>query len=255
MYTIQIAHKDKGTVVYNVYTKGEADDKQISYKHWTEASIGEYALSDDNYVAKVIQRKGYTNNKRGINEYIRMPWGYCFYNPDRDPRPFNVGGRKSNTTYSGKRPIEVRAKQKPMQDLAIAYATTWDYNMAIDTVFKESTPSDRRKYTRYMKSEVFKRMVQDNLKGLLEDKGYTEGDVVDLLKKAMSMAEDKKDITNFIRVIENIQDMLGMRDKKIVKTENQITATNTRALLDELKAEEAQLNATQTVIEETTNSE
>tara|TARA_R100000152_G_scaffold20717_2_gene15541 strand:- start:8824 stop:9591 length:768 start_codon:yes stop_codon:yes gene_type:complete len=255
MYTIQIAHKDKGTVVYNIYTKGEADERKIPYKHWTKASIGEYALSDDNYVAKVIQRKSYTDNKRGSNDYIRMPWGYCFHNPNRDHRPFNVGGRKSNTTYSGKRPIEVRAKQKPMQDLAIAYGATWDYNMAIDTVFKDATPSDRRKYTRYMKSEVFKTMVQDNLKALLEDKGYSEGDIIDLLSTAMEMAKDKKDITNFIRVIENIQDMLGMKDKKVVKTENQLTATNTKALLEELKAEEAQLNAKQTIIEETTNSD
>ena len=98
-------------------------------------------------------------------------------------------------------------------------------------------------------------MVQDNLKALLEDKGYSEGDIIDLLSTAMEMAKDKKDITNFIRVIENIQDMLGMKDKKVVKTENQLTATNTKALLEELKAEEAQLNAKQTIIEETTNSD
>jgi hypothetical protein len=254
VYTIQIAHKDKGTVVYNIYTKGEADDKNISYKHWTEASIGEYALSDDDYVAKIIQKKGYADNRGGSNVYVRMPWGYCFYNPSRDARPFKLDGRKSNTTYSGKRPIEVRAKQKPMQDLVIAYGATWDYNMAIDTVFKDATTSDRKKYTRYMKSEVFKTMVTDNLKGLLEDKGYTEGDIIDLLGTAMTMAKDKKDLTNFIRVIENIQDMLGMKDKKVITTENRLTAVNTKQLLEELRAEEAKLDARQTIVE-TTNSD
>jgi hypothetical protein len=251
VYTIPIAHKDKGTVVYNIYTKDEADEKKVIYSHWTEASAGDYALSDDNYVAKLISRKDYPGDKGTINTYIRMPWGYCFYNPDRKPRPFKASGRASNTTYSGKRPIEVRAGQKPMKDLAIAYSVSWDYDLAIDTVFNDVTPSNRRKYTRYMKSEIFKTMVQDNLSALLVEKGYTEGDIIDLLTAAMKMAKSKKDITNYIRVIENIQDMLGMRDKKIVKTENKLTATNTQQLLQELRAEEAKLEARQITTETT----
>jgi hypothetical protein len=256
MYTIQIAHKDKGTVVYNIYSKEEAVEKNIEYKHWTKAPLGSYAISDDGYVAKVIQKKEYSDNRGGFNIYVRMPWGYCFFNPKYKPKPFRTGGRSSNTTFTGKRPIEVKAKQKPMQDLAMAYAVTFDYDMAIETVFKNNpSQSQKRKYKRWMRTEVFKTMVQDNLKALLMNKGYGEEDIVDLLTKAMNMAEDKKDITNFLRVVENVQDMLGMRDKKVVTTEAKLTATNTRALLDELDAEEAELKAKQVTIETKSDDE
>lgn len=92
-------------------------------------------------------------------------------------------------------------------------------------------------------------MVKDELKGLLAEKGYGEGDIIDLLSKAQGMAEQKKDITNFLRVIENIQDMLGMRDKTIVKTTNTLQATATRKLLDEIAEEEAVLIGTKEKVE------
>ena len=57
MYTIEIHHKgDKEPTTYTIFKKEEAKDKDIDYKYWREANEGEYGLSDDNYVAKVISR-------------------------------------------------------------------------------------------------------------------------------------------------------------------------------------------------------
>ena len=92
-------------------------------------------------------------------------------------------------------------------------------------------------------------MVKDELKGLLSEKGYGEGDIIDLLSKAQGMAEEKKDLTNFLRVVENIQDMLGMRDKTIVRTTDTLQATATRKLLDEIAEEEAVLVGTREKVE------
>ena len=66
---------------------------------------------------------------------------------------------------------------------------------------------------------------------------------------------DKKDITNFLRVVENIQDMLGMKDKTVTKTTTQLEATATRKLLDEINEEEQQLKGTQTKIEAKTSTD
>jgi len=117
--------------------------------------------------------------------------------------------------------------------------------------FPDTSRTKRRTMKRWMKTQEFKSMVQDELRGVLAEKGYGETDIIDLLTKAKGMAEEKKDITNFLRVIENIQDMLGMRDKTIVKTTEKLEATATRRLLDEIAEEEATLIGTKETIKVT----
>ena len=86
-------------------------------------------------------------------------------------------------------------------------------------------------------------MLREEMQKLLHDKGYTEGDVVDMLTKGLDMAEKKGDITNFLKVVENMQDMLGMKDKPITKTTQKLEAYSTRNLLDEIAKEEKSLIA------------
>ena len=60
MYTIDIHHKgDKEPTTYKVYRREEADKNNLNYKYWREANEGEYGISDDNYVAKVISKSVY----------------------------------------------------------------------------------------------------------------------------------------------------------------------------------------------------
>ena len=241
MYEITIKHKEKGTRSYNILTKSEADREKVEYKYWKTAEIGDYALTDDDYVALVLQKKVYDANNGLSNTYIRLPFGYAFYNPKYPGKKFKAEGRKSHHTLSGKPQLEVRKGSTKWQNLATAYSSCFNFDIAIDLVFDSTTPVERRTYTRWMKTKEFKSMVRDELKGLLEEKGYGESDIIDLLTKAQTMAEDKNDVTNFIRVIENIQDMLGMRDKTVTKNTIQIEATQTRRLLEEIKEEERQL--------------
>tara|TARA_R100000656_G_scaffold86932_1_gene63165 strand:+ start:772 stop:1566 length:795 start_codon:yes stop_codon:yes gene_type:complete len=249
VYEISIRHKDKGKVSYNIYTKEEADAKSIPYKQWHKAKVGEYALSDDNYVAEVIQRKEYKAKNGVDNVYIRVPWGYTFYAPKYAAPDFSTEGRLTNNTLSGKPQLEVRKGSEEWRALALAYSTCFKADLAIEVAFPDATTNKKRTMKRWMKTQEFKSMVKDELKGLLAEKGYGEGDIIDLLSKAQGMAEQKKDITNFLRVIENIQDMLGMRDKTIVKTTNTLQATATRKLLDEIAEEEAVLIGTKEKVE------
>tara|TARA_R110002020_G_scaffold246009_1_gene459711 strand:+ start:1399 stop:2163 length:765 start_codon:yes stop_codon:yes gene_type:complete len=241
MYEITIKHRDKGTRTYNILTKSEADDEKIDYKYWKTADIGDYALTDDDYVALVLQKKIYDANNGTSNHYIRLPFGYAFYNPKYPGKKFKAEGRRSHHTLTGKPQLEVRKGSTKWQNLATAYSACFNFDIAIDLVFDSTTPTERRTYKRWMKTREFKSMVRDELKGLLEEKGYGESDIIDLLTKAQTMAEDKNDVTNFIRVIENIQDMLGMRDKTVTKSTIQIEATETKRLLEEITEEERQL--------------
>ena len=250
MYSINIDHKDKGLTTYNVYRKKEADEKGIRYVYWKLADVGQYAISDDNYVAKVIKRKEYPSNHNKDNIYLRFPWGYTFFNPKYASKKLNVSGRKTNTTMSGKPMLEVKSKQDMMKNLAKAYSVTWDYNLAIDMVLGSYTPTEFKKWKRRMKTEVFEKMIKEELADLLTDHGLDKTYTLDLFAKVISIAQDKKDVTNLMRAVENLQGMHGMKDKQIVKTTESIEAISNTKLIDELREEEDKLIATKTTTEE-----
>lgn len=250
MYEITINHKDVGKKTYTIYTKDEADKDKLPYSHWKNAGEGEWALSDDGFVSKVITKKSYPTKNEVDNIYLRFAWGYHFFNPKYKGKALNVKGRKSNTTLSGKRPIEVKAKQERMVNLAMVYAQTMNTGETIEKVCGEVKPGEERRIKRYMRTEVFKDMVRDELQKLLKEHGMTEHYTLDLLEQSIVMAKDKKDVTNLIRVVENLQDMHGMKDKHLVKTTDKLEATSTTKLIDELREEEQKLMAQRTTVSE-----
>jgi len=247
MYTINIHHKgDNAPTTYKILKKEEADSENIQYRHWREAGEGEYGISDDNYVAKVISKSVY--NPTSI--YIRYPYGYTFFNPKYESVSLKASGRKSNTTISGKTQWEVLSNGQKMKNLAMVYAQTMDYNKAIEHVLDNPTDNQKVMWKRRMKKEKFKDMVRDELQKLLKEHGLTEDYTLQLLEETIRKAKDKGDVTNLMRAVDNLQDMHGMKDKHQVKTVEQIEATSNTKLIDELREEEEKLIATKTTITE-----
>lgn len=242
MFEIEIHHKgDKYPTTYTVYKQEEADEAGIDYVYWREADTGDYALSDDGYVAKVIKRKKYdARRKNGKNIYFRFPWGYHFYNPKYDganKRKLKMEGRKSKHTLTGKRPIEVVCGRDEMKQLAQAKALTRHDDLAIEMIKGELPPDEHKKYRRYMRSERFKTMVKQELKALLSEYGYDEEKIVELLEEGLNMARKKGDITNFRQIVENFQEMIGMNETETIKTTDRIEAQKKSKLLDEINEE------------------
>ena len=250
MYTITIKHKDIGSKTYEIYTKEEADKEGLQYNYWKEAREGQWALSDDNFVSKVITRKKYPTNNQIDNVYLRFAWGYTFFNPEYKGKELTVKGRQSNTTMTGKRPIEVKAKQERMKNLAMVYARTLNTDDTIAKVCGEINSNQDRRVKRYMRTEVFKGMVRDELSKLLTKHEMSEDYTLELLAKTIKKAQDKGDVTNLMRAIENLQDMHGMKDKHLIKTTDTLEATSTTKLIDELREEEQKLMATRTTVKE-----
>ena len=250
MYTINIDHKDKGLTTYTIYRKKEAEKEGIKFVHWKMVQPGGYAISDDDYVAKCINRKEYPSNHDKDNIYLRFPWGYTFFNPKYTSKQLKVSGRKTNTTMTGKPMLEVKSKQDMMKNLAKAYSVTWDYNLALDMVLGSYTPSEFKKWKRMMKTEVFDKMIKEELADLLTDHGLDKTYTLDLFSQVIAMAKDKKDVTNLMRAVENLQGMHGMKEKQLVKTTEKLEAISNTKLIDELREEEDKLIATKTVTKE-----
>jgi len=247
MYTIDIHHKgDDKPTSYIIFKEEEANEKNIQYKYWKDAKEGEYGLSDDGYVAKVISKSTY----KPTSIYIRYPFGYTFYNPRYNSVKLKASGRKSNATISGKTHWEVLSNGQKMKNLAMVYAQTMDYDKAIDHVLDNPSNNQRIMWKKRMKKEKFKDMVRDELQKLLQEHGLTEAYTLDLLEETIKKAKDKGDITNLMRAVDNLQDMHGMKDKHLVKTVESIEATSNVKLIDELREEEEKLIATRTTTKE-----
>ena len=246
MYTITINHRDGNTKTYKIFRKEEAEKEGIDFVYWKDAQKGDYAVSDDDYVAYVINRSEYDSNHKTKNIYLRFPWGYTFYNPKYATKKLKVAGRKSNTTFTGKRPIEVVVNKDYMRNLAMVRAVMQDDDLSIDWVFGSTTSGERRKYKRYMKSEAFKKMVKEELSQYLKEHDLTEDYTLELLKEGIEIAREKKDVPGIMRAVENLQDMHGMKDKHLVKTTERLEAHSSTKLIDELKQEENSLIAQRT---------
>lgn len=240
MYEITINHRD-GAKTYPVYTEKEAKVEGIDYTHWKEAVKGKWAVSDDGHVSKVITVRTYPSDRDCTTTYIKMPWGYVMHNTRYKNQKFLAAGRSTPHTFSGKSQLMVRAGQDKMKNLAMAEALTMNKDLAIDLAIGSTTPPQRRKWKRHMKSEVFRNMVRNELQNLLSDHGMTEDYTLELLEETIGLAKDKKDVTNLMRAVENLQGMHGMKEKDKVKTTHQLEGTVTRKLLDQMAEEERKL--------------
>ena len=241
MYEITINHKDVGPTTYKIFRADEFKGESV---HWKEAHTGDYALSDDGYIAKVLKRTEYPNNMGSKSVYLRLPWGYVMWNKKYPTKKFYAEGRSTSHTFTGKPYLEANKRSEKMTNLAMAYAQTMNKDLAIDLALKSTTPDERRRWKRTMKSEVFKDMVRDELNKLLSNHGLTEDYTLDLLESTIEQAKDKKDITNLMRAVENLQDMHGMKEKHKQKTTTRIEGVVTKRLLDEIREEEQKLIAT-----------
>ena len=250
MYTINIKHKgDTKHTTYTIYRADEAKKQGIEYKYWKDAEKGDYAISDDDFVAKVINRREYADNSTGINIYLRFPWGYTFFSPKYPSKRLKVRGRKTNTTFTGKSYIEVQSGQDKMKNLSAMFAIKPDYDLAIEWALGAVTDSERRKWKRTMKSEVFKSMVREERQKLLQDHELTEDYTFTLMKETIELAKEKKDVSNLLRVVENLQELHGMKDKDMVSTVGKLEVGSASRLIDELREEEQHLIATRTTTE------
>ena len=249
MYVISIKHK-QGKVDYPIYTESEATEEAIDYKYWKDADEGDWALSDDGWVAKVIKRKVYPGNRNFDNIYLRLPWGYTFFSDKYPTKKFKAEGRRSAHTFSGKSEIDVKCNKPPMKKLALAYAHMRDFDLAIDFAFGSVSADERRSYKRKMRTESFKKMANKEIQELLSDHELGKDYSMELLKTAIEFAKDKKDVTNMLKAVDNLQDLHGMKDKNQIVTTNTLEASMTRKMLEDIEEEEKRLKLKEVKVED-----
>lgn len=249
MYTITINHKGAGPTEYPVYLTDEAKVERLQYKHWQKAKEGDWAETDDGYVAKVITRKTYTDDAGRDSYYYRMPFGYIMWNPKYPNKQFCAGGRSANNTFTGKKWLDVVTNTESYKALAMWAALTEDRDVAIDQVFGPVSAGKRRKLRRHMRTEAFKTMKRDEAQRLLTDKRMDANFFIDLMNEGIELAKDKKDVNAIRGFVNDGFEIHGMKDKETVVTTEKLEAVQTRKLIDNINQEEEKLIATRKVEE------
>jgi len=247
VYTITIKHNDIGEVEYPIYYSQEAIDKDIDFIYWQDADEGQYAETDDGYVAKIIKKKVYTDDIGRDSFYYRMPFGYIMWNPKYPDKKFCAGGRSANNTFTGKKWLDVAVNTEPYKALAMWAALTEDRDVAIDQVFGPVSTGKRRKLRRHMRTESFKTMKRDEAQRLLADKMMDANFFIDLMNDGIEMAKEKKDVNAIRGFVNDGMEIHGMKDKDTVTTTERLEAVQTRKLIDNINQEEEKLIATRKV--------
>lgn len=244
MFVIKINHRDKGPTEYPVYRQAEADDAGLEYIHWQKANQGDWALTDDDWVSKVIKKKTYYDEKGRETFYYRMPFGYTMWQTKYPNKKFCCGGRVTNTTMSGRSWLDVRAESDSYRALAMWAALTEDRDIAIDKVFGPVSKGKRRSIRRHMRTEKFLSMKRDEAQKLLTDKMMDADYFIDLMKDGIDMAKEKTDVNAIRGFVNDGFEIHGMKDKDTVTTTEKLEAVQTRKLIDNINEEEEKLVAT-----------
>ena len=205
---------------FQVFTKQEAKEQGLKWKHWGEAKEGEYGISDDGYVAECIYRKVYGEKVEYTYPYGRQwltAWGKLEFEPHWKSNNFSTISTKS---YND---LEVRKKGA---DLAMdAYIT---YKLAgkspdwgvIGKIYRPDQDNPVVAAKRLFKTKQVKKMIQDKLKDVLTDKNIDEGFVLDVIKDAIEVAKVKEDSGNMIRAAKELSEFLDMKPKTKQVTES-----------------------------------
>ena len=88
-------------------------------------------------------------------------------------------------------------------------------------------------------------MVTEELKKVFDDKGISEGDVIEIITDAIEIAREKEDPGTMLRGSEQFIKLMDMYPNKTTQTETlQIDVSN--KILSEIESEEKRLLATKT---------
>ena len=237
--------------LFPVYHYTEVSD--MKYKHWRDVDRGENGISDDGYIGECLSRKVYTDKKGRTKTYITMCYGVqwgtpnarLLYEPNKEANIYNqVKPRSWKEREAGK----TRTK-----NVITAYVEQLISDSKVDfkvlgNIYRPDQDIPEATVRRLLKQKEIQTMVEEKLKDLLTKKNVTKETVIDLHLKALEMAENKGDISNFLRATENFMKLLDMEPNKKITTDT-LELDYTKKIEDAIAQEDRKLKLSKTTEE------
>ena len=231
-------------VTYPVYTKDEALHRDLVYKPWKDCKAGDYGISDDGYVAECVKRTKYKTQTE-----IQFPFGKAWINKSAKLlyEPRRISGNYDGVSHKSYEELEAqKSRTKRTVDVYVRMLLgggPLDWSM-LGNIYRPDQQRPDLTARRLFKMEGVKRMVDKRIDQALKEKGISEGEVLDVISDAITIAKEKKDPSSMLRGAETYVRILDMLPKKSVQTDTmQIDVTN--QILNDIEKEEKRLKLEQ----------
>ena len=234
------------TAYYDVYTKDQADHKKLNYVYWKDAEVGEYAITDDNYVALCYARNDYTDKRGQLKTFVKLTCGVGWttrftkiifennhkYGVYSKTNPKRTWDQEEAGTQRAKKTITASA-QMLLEDGKVNFE-------ALGKIYRPDQKIPVATVRRFLKQKVAKRMVEEKLKEILAKKSISKEFAVDNIVMALKMAEEKGDVNNFLKANDYLMDLLEMKPNKKMITDT-IQVDVTKQIADTIAQEDKRL--------------
>lgn len=224
-------------MVYPIMTKQEADEREEEYVHWKDAVPGEMAISDDNYVAVCLKRNKYKNSIEITMPYGRM-WvskkAKLLYEPHRNTEQYSQSGTR---TWQERESSLQRTKNavKLYVDMLLGSGKIdW---LQIGNAYRPDQEKPDVTARRLFKQKRIKGMVDTKIQEYLDERELNQGDVLDVIAEAITIARTNGDPSNMLRGAEQyikIMDMLPSKTQQVDTLQIDVS----KKILDEIATEE-----------------
>ena len=228
---------------YPVYDKAKAIDKGLDFVYWRQAEIGDWAITDDDYVAECYDRKDYTDKNGKVKTFIKLTCGVGW---DSGFSKINFLENHKYGVYSKTNPKRTWDEEESgttrSKNTINTYANMLLNNGQVDysvlgQIYRPDQEIPEATVRRFLKQKVAKRMVEKKIKELLSDKSINKEFAVDNIIRALQMAESKGDVNNFLKANDYLMDLLEMKPNKQLITDT-IQVDMTKQIADTIAKEE-----------------
>ena len=184
------------TAYYDILTKQQADQQKVDYVYWKDAEVGEYAITDDDYVAVCYARNDYTDKQGQCKTFVKLTCGvgwtsrFTKINFEENHKYGVYSKTNPKRTWDQEEAGTTRAK-----NTVTAYAQMLltdgkvDYN-TLGKIYRPDQKIPIATVRRFLKQRVAKKMVEEKLKEILAKKSISKEFAVDNIVLALKWSYD-----------------------------------------------------------------
>lgn len=199
---------------YSVYSQDEADAASMAYKHWKEAQEGDWALSDDGYVARCLSSKAYPSRSGKPTVYVLLSFGAQWATPTARleflphwaAQSFSGTNTKSWDEREVRRTRTRNAVKVYVQHVMVG-KIDWDL---VGKVYRPDQRTPAATVRRLFKAESVKRFIDKEMERVLARQDVNADKVVRMLQRAYKVAKANRDPKGMLKVTDRFAVMRGM---------------------------------------------
>lgn len=236
----------EGKRTFSIFTKQEADSQNLQYVGWRKVRPGEWALTDDQFVAECLKRKTYHRRGRPV-DFVMLSFAARWDTPStrftfQDHYDTGVFGYvTSPRSWIEREAGKTRTKVMVREYVRMVLARDVDYTK-LGLIYRKDQRIPAASVRRILKQETIKQMVSQEMEAKLKEAGIDVNYVFDLYKKAVMVAEEEGDAASIVKVAQDLAEILDVKPKKATIT-RVLTGQVTKEIEGDIERESKLLEA------------